>query len=93
MWTYATVVIFSIIGYCVFFYYFMWYNKMVNMSEQAILRRYKNKEDRWIPYSETREKRYFCPNCNQPCTKEEHEHGFCLDCDQLELFNDFEGGD
>ena len=33
---------------------------------------------------------YVCPNCGQSCTKEEAENGFCLDCDQLELFNDFE---
>jgi len=28
---------------------------------------------------------YECPQCGQPCTKEEYESGYCLDCDQIEM--------
>jgi hypothetical protein len=35
---------------------------------------------------------YTCPSCGQTCTKEEYESGYCLDCDQVELFGDFEKG-
>jgi hypothetical protein len=28
---------------------------------------------------------YDCPQCGQPCTKEEYESGYCLDCDQIEM--------
>ena len=27
---------------------------------------------------------------NQACSKEEYESGYCLDCDQIEFFDDFE---
>jgi hypothetical protein len=37
------------------------------------------------------EKGYTCPNCGQSCSKEEFESGFCLDCDQIDFFDDFEG--
>jgi hypothetical protein len=38
--------------------------------------------------SENSEKIYHCPSCGQECTQEEHESGFCLDCDQIEMFGD-----
>jgi len=31
---------------------------------------------------------YVCPNCGQSCSKEEYESGYCLDCDQIEMFGD-----
>ena len=52
--------------------------------------RTKQKEPKWKPYPSTEEKEHLCPNCGQPCTKEEYEHGYCLDCNQVELFDDFE---
>ena len=38
-------------------------------------------------YSEEIES-FTCPQCGQPCTKEEYESGYCLDCDQLEMFGE-----
>jgi len=68
------------------------WNRQINyIADVVIPMRYKKeKQPKWLPYSETEGKEYTCSNCMQPCTKEEFEHGFCLDCDQLELFNDFE---
>lgn len=52
IWTLLTVFV-SIIGLGIFFYYFMWYMKLLNMSELAILHNArKKKDDRWIPASQ-----------------------------------------
>jgi len=69
------------------------HQKRVNWSiNQYMKEKYGKKQPRWKPYPETeKEREYFCPNCGQPCTMEEYEHGFCLDCDQIEFFDDFEG--
>ena len=31
---------------------------------------------------------YQCPACGQSCSREEFESGFCLDCDQIEMFGE-----
>jgi hypothetical protein len=38
--------------------------------------------------NEDSEEIYHCPSCGQECTKEEFESGFCLDCDQIEMFGE-----
>ena len=43
--------------------------KSINLSKTRILRE---------PY-------YECPQCGQPCSEEEYEAGYCLDCDQIEM--------
>ncbi len=41
-----------------------------------------------LPIVEPETKDYICPNCGQPCTKDEYESGYCLDCDQIEMFGE-----
>jgi len=38
------------------------------------------------PQEDTEQETYTCPNCGQSCSKEEYESGYCLDCDQIEMF-------
>ena len=91
MWTYAILLTIIYVTAYLIKDIFEW-NKRINyISDIVIPMQYrKGKQPKGIPYSRTQEKQYYCGNCNQPCTKEEYESGFCLDCDQLELFNDFE---
>lgn len=48
----------------------------------------KQQTQRATEQSEDSEEIYHCPSCGQECTQEEHESGFCLDCDQIEMFGD-----
>jgi len=95
IWTIALVIcIFIAMAY--FTLEMIRWNKQINYIADVIMPlQFKKKanQSKWLPYSETREKEYTCPNCGQSCSKEEFEHGFCLDCDQIELFDDFEGGE
>ena len=89
IWTLITIILFLIGAY------YITKNQIeddrrIREGIQAIGRKgRKEKQRRYIFVNE--EKDYYCPNCGQLCSKEEYEHGFCLDCDQIELFDDFEG--
>jgi len=48
----------------------------------------QSKKEDLTTTSEDSEKIYHCPSCGQECTQEEFESGFCLDCDQIEMFGD-----
>lgn len=48
----------------------------------------KPQPQRELRESENSEKIYNCPSCGQECTQEEHESGFCLDCDGIEMFGE-----
>ena len=49
-------------------------------------KRIENSQTTSEPNEEKEE--YECPQCGQSCTKEEFESGFCLDCDQIEMFGE-----
>ena len=56
-----------------------------------ILRKMEPKHRKKLIFVKPRENNeYTCPNCGQPCSREEYERGYCLDCDQIEFFDDFE---
>lgn len=55
-------------------------------KKKSLLRKFWD----WKPftpkgYNVEPEQEYLCPQCGQPCTQEEFESGYCLDCDQIEM--------
>ena len=91
IWTIALVIGILLVAVSETFNALRWYRRINYIADVIIpMKDKKDKQPKWIPYSETQEKEHFCPNCSQPCSKGEYEHGFCLDCDQIEFFDDFE---
>lgn len=57
----------------------------VKAQHQRILERRNQSTEK---NEDTEKEEYECPQCGQECTQEEFESGFCLDCDQIEMFGD-----